>query len=120
MVTSEEVGEFLAFTHVGTAAYLTGMLWSSGVDPATDREETVRGPMCGVGDDLVKEGQKTLGLENSFNEDRVGVGEAEERRGGCGLGLEMNDIADHGGMEWHDTQSVFYLVSSNASSVGLF
>jgi hypothetical protein len=37
-------------------------------------------------------------LENGFDEDRVGVGEAEEGRGGCGLGLEVLDVADHGGM----------------------
>jgi len=119
-MTSEEIGEFLAFAHVGAATDFAGMLGFGGIDPATDREEAVGSPMSGVGDDLVKEKRKALGLEYGIDEDRVGVGKAEKGCGGCDLGFEVLDDADHGGMEWHDTQSVFYLISSDASGMGLF
>jgi hypothetical protein len=43
------------------------MLWSGGIDPATDREEAVGSPMSRVGDDLVKKVQKALGLGNDLS-----------------------------------------------------
>jgi hypothetical protein len=82
-MTSEEIGEFFAwigmnravnsgrrgsrtFAHVSTATDITGVLWSGGIDPATDREEAVGGPLSRVGDDLVKVGQEALGLGSNL------------------------------------------------------